>query len=143
MAADRAAKCVPLPELGPDHVLRFTWSDMIELELVAYGITAEELSREHARGVMREPWTATIERRLGARDTGFIQQAVRIGAKKPGGFERPDLKPEDLADLPFAPAEIVTKIFDALMCAITGKAYAEVQADRQAAEAKAAAEAAE
>jgi hypothetical protein len=138
MVADRGAKAVPFSEFAPDHVLRFTTADLIALELVAYGITAEELEREQAQGKMREPWTRAIERRLSANDARFIQEAVRIGVKKPGGFDRPEIKPEDLADLPFAPAEIVRKIADALACAITGRAYADVIAEREAAEQEAA-----
>lgn len=133
MTADsRLSRAVPLDELAPDHVLRFTWRDLIELELAAYGVSAEELDRDYAQGVVREPWTAVIDRRLGARDTHFIQEAIRIGAKKPGGFERPDLKPEDLADLPFAPETVIAKIDAALLCAITGKSFADIQKARSA-----------
>lgn len=134
MAVGRMEKAVPFPEFAPDHVLRFTWADMIALELAAYGISAEELEREHARGEMRPAWTRVIEQKFAANDTKLVRQAIKLALKKPGGIDRPTITDNDLNDLPFSPAEVIQKVADALACAITGRAYATMQEERRAAE---------
>lgn len=141
MAVDRLAKAVPFPEWAPDHVLRFTTADLIALEdhcrLDLPEVTPEALAKL-PREVIDIPWTRVLERRFAANDPRFIQTAVKLGVKKPGGHDRPEIKATDLADLPFAPAEIVRKLADAIMCAITGRAYADVLAEREVAEQEAA-----
>ncbi|MFK5596594.1 hypothetical protein ACFZ8E_06265 [Methylobacterium sp. HMF5984] len=130
MTADsRLSRAVPFPEFGPDHVLRFTTGDLIALES-SYSVKDDALGAD--------PWTKEIERRLQANDATFVREAVKLGVKKPGGFARPEMKDHEWDDLPFSPAAVTQKLADAILCAITGRAYADILQDREAAEGAAA-----
>lgn len=135
MAVGRMEKAVPFPEFAPDHVLRFTWADMVALEQAAYQEAADRMRVEVGQTPWtRTPWLKVIEQRFAVNDTAFIRQAIKLAVKKPGGIERPTMTDQDLNDLPFSPSEVVQKVADALACAITGRAYATMQEERRAAE---------
>lgn len=136
MANDRLARAIPFPEFAPDHVLRLTTGDLIALESL-YSVVDDD-ARKGFRDTPAVPWTAEIERRLKANDATFVRDAVRIGVKGPGGFNRPEMTDDALDDLPFGPAAVTQKIADAILCAITGRAYADLVEEREAAETAAA-----
>lgn len=120
MPADsRLERAVPFDLIGADHVIRFTTKDLVDL--------AEKFERRD--GV----WYEEIERRLNKADAAVVQEALKLGLKAPGGFERPT--GINYADLPFALDQAVRPIADALFCAISGKAYAALVAERDAARA--------
>lgn len=116
IADSRLSRAVPFPLAGPDFVIRFTTKDLIDI--------AEKFEDETGE------WVSHIERRLRAADAVVVRKALEVGLKGPGGFTRP--KGIEYDDLPFGPDQAVRPISDALMCAITGKAYADVVAEREA-----------
>lgn len=135
MPASRLEKAVPFPEFGADHVLRFTTADLIALEdHCRDALVRAETPADAQREALNIPWTRVLEQRFATNDPRFVQHAVRLGLKKPGGFDRVKMAESEWDDLPFAPAEIVRKLADAIMCAITGRAYADVLAEREAEE---------
>lgn len=138
MTASRLEKAVPFPEFGADHVLRFTTGDLIALEdHCRDALVRAETPADAQREALNIPWTRVLQQRFDAKDPRFVQHAVRLGLKKPGGYERVKMAESEWDDLPFAPAEIVHKLVDAIICAINGRAYADVLAEREAEEAAA------
>lgn len=135
----RLARAIPFPEFAPDHVLRFTTADLIELECLYSMPTGEAETVEGIRRRLTIPWMSEIERRLKINDAKFVTDAVRLGVKLPGGFDRPEFTEKVLGDLPFSPGSVTQKIADGILCAISGRSYADIMEERAAAEAAASA----
>ena len=125
MPADsRPERAVPFSLMGPDLVLRFTTADLVTLSQTYK--TKDRL------------WHDEIEHRLNELDSELIADALKLGLKGPGGFDRPTGL--DFKDLPFGLVEAVRPLADAIACAITGRSYASLVQERDAASSAASAE---
>lgn len=117
-AANPYINKVPFQLAGNGACFRFRTADLVQLS-EKYKAPAK------AEGMN---WESYVERLLVYRDPACFVDCVKAGLKKDDGRTPFQISYDDL---PFAPEQAAEPLLDALICALTGKSYAELLEKRR------------